>query len=104
MQAQERATDPLQVLLVNYQEMFRGLVKETLSKGLTFNVVGEAAIGAEAIALTETLSPDVVIMDVHMDDMTGIEAALRWDRSTPALLINMLFYDDSLTRRKITDV
>ena len=74
MQAHEQATDPLQVLRVDDQEMFRGLVKETLSSGDTFSVVGEAATGAEAIALTGELAPDVVIMDVQMDDMTGIEA------------------------------
>jgi DNA-binding NarL/FixJ family response regulator len=74
MQAHEQATDLLQVLLVDDQEMFRGLVKETLSKDRFFNVVGEAATGAEAIALAEALSPDLVIMDVQMDDMTGIEA------------------------------
>jgi DNA-binding NarL/FixJ family response regulator len=74
MQAQERATDPLQVLLVDDQEMFRGLVKETLATDNTFHVIGEAATGAEAIALTGELSPDLVIMDVQMDDMTGIEA------------------------------
>ncbi len=74
MHAQEQATDPLQVLLVDDQEMFRGLVKETLETDNTFNVIGEAATGAEAIALAEELSPDLVIMDVQMDDMTGIEA------------------------------
>lgn len=74
MQAHEQATDPLQVLLVDDQEMFRGLVKETLSTDSTFSVIGEAATGAEAIALTGELTPDVVIMDVQMDDMTGIEA------------------------------
>jgi DNA-binding NarL/FixJ family response regulator len=74
MQAQERATDPLQVLLVDDQEMFRGRVKETLATDNTFHVIGEAATGAEAIALTGELSPDLVIMDVQMDDMTGIEA------------------------------
>ncbi|MDP6824293.1 MAG: response regulator transcription factor [Dehalococcoidia bacterium] len=74
MQAQERATDPLQVLLVDDQEMFRGLVRETLSTDNTFNVIGEAASGAEAIALAGELAPDIVIMDVQMDDMTGIEA------------------------------
>ncbi len=74
MQAQEQATNPLQVLLVDDQEMFRGLVKETLSTDNTFRVIGEAATGAEAIALTGELTPDLVIMDVQMDDMTGIEA------------------------------
>ncbi len=74
MQAQERATDPLQVLLVDDQEMFRGLVRETLSTNHTFTVIGEAASGAEAIALVGELAPDIVIMDVQMDDMTGIEA------------------------------
>ena len=77
MQTQNDARDPLQVLLVDDQELFRGLVRETLSSDKTFKVIGEAATGAEAIALAGELSPDLVIMDVQMDDMTGIEAARR---------------------------
>ena len=83
MQAQEHGHDPWQVLLVDDQEMFRGLVRETLSIDGTFDVVGEAASGAEAIALTGELSPDLVIMDVQMDDMTGIEATRHILSSTP---------------------
>lgn len=77
MQTQEDANEPLQVLLVDDQEMFRGLVRETLSLDDTFEVIGEAASGAEAIALAGALSPDLVIMDVQMGDMTGIEATRR---------------------------
>ena len=74
MRTQKDAHGPLQVLLVDDQEMFRGLVRETLSLDKTFTVIGEAASGAEAIALAGELSPDLVIMDVQMGDMTGIEA------------------------------
>ena len=75
--------DALQVLLVDDQEMFRGLVRETLSVDGTFDVIGEAASGAEAIALTGELSPDLIIMDVLLHDMTGIEAARHILSSTP---------------------
>lgn len=74
MRAQKHAHNPLHVLLVDDQEMFRGLVRETLSIDSIFDVIGEAASGAEAIALAGELSPDLVIMDVQMEDMTGIEA------------------------------
>lgn len=87
MQAHAEATDPLQVLLVDDQEMFRGLVKETLSSDSTFSVIGEAASGAEAIAMTGELTPDVVIMDVQMDDMTGIEATRHILSTMPKLSV-----------------
>ena len=87
MQVQAHANDPLLVLLVDDQEMFRGLVKETLSTDNTFSVIGEAATGAEAIALTGELSPDLVIMDVQMDDMTGIEATRRILSAMPRLSV-----------------
>lgn len=83
MQVREDAHDSLHVLLVDDQEMFRGLVRETLATDDTFQVIGEAASGAEAIAMAGELSPDIVIMDVQMDDMTGIEATRHILASMP---------------------
>lgn len=62
------------LLLVDDQEMFRGLARETLTSDGTFAVVAEADCGREAIDKAGRLHPDVVVMDVQMDDMTGLEA------------------------------
>ncbi len=51
-------------------EMIRGLLEE-----MGYTVVGEAADGLEAVEMTESLRPDVVLMDLKMPDMDGIEAA-----------------------------
>ncbi len=64
-------------------------------------VVGEASTGKEALTLAQTLSPDVVLMDVEMPGMNGIEAttALRSAISRSAIVI-LSIHDDALTRRK----
>jgi DNA-binding NarL/FixJ family response regulator len=62
-------------------------------------VVGEAADGAEAVALAEELSPDVVLMDLHMPGVNGIEATRRLTARRPevaVLALTMLEGDDSV--------
>lgn len=66
-------------------------------------VVGEAGTGAEALAQVELLRPDVVIMDVRMPDLDGIEAtgALTRRGSTPRVLILTTFEDDDYLYRAL---
>jgi DNA-binding NarL/FixJ family response regulator len=61
-------------------------------------VVGEAVTGEEAIQLTETLLPDLVLMDIHMPGITGIEATARICAQHPrsAILIVTMLDDDSV--------
>ncbi|MEI2776581.1 MAG: response regulator transcription factor [Tetrasphaera sp.] len=62
------------VLLVDDQELFRAGVARILNAHDGITVVGEAADGAEAVAAVESLAPDVVLMDIRMPIMDGVEA------------------------------
>lgn len=63
------------VLLVDDHETFRNIARDQLAVDSSFQVVGEAADGTNAIELTAQLHPNVIVMDIQMPDMSGIEAA-----------------------------
>jgi DNA-binding NarL/FixJ family response regulator len=65
------------VLIVDDQPLMRAGFKSVLEASGQVDVVGEAATGAEAIEQARRLDPDVVLMDVRMPDMDGIEATRR---------------------------
>lgn len=76
-------TDPVRILLVDDQQLIRlgfGLV---LGAEDDLDVVGEASNGAEAIDLAATLRPDVILMDVRMPGLDGIEATRRIVAANP---------------------
>ena len=62
------------VLLADDQELFRAGVARILNAQDGIAVVGEAADGAEAVAAADALAPDVVVMDIRMPGMDGVEA------------------------------
>ena len=64
----------IRVLLADDHELIRGGLKGLLQATDDIDVVGEAADGAAAVALARELHPDVVVMDVRMPEMDGIEA------------------------------
>ena len=63
-------------------EMIKGLLRE-----LGHTVVGHAVNGREAVAMTKELAPDVVLMDIKMPEMDGIEAAGHIERECPTPLV-----------------
>jgi DNA-binding NarL/FixJ family response regulator len=65
------------VLIVDDQPLMRAGFTSVLQASGQIDVVGEAATGAEAIEQARRLKPDVVLMDVRMPDMDGIEATRR---------------------------
>ncbi len=66
--------DPVRVLLVDDQEVVRRGLEMILSAEDDLEVVGHATTGREALVAVAALRPDVVLMDVQMPDMDGIEA------------------------------
>ncbi|MEW2297048.1 response regulator transcription factor [Streptomyces sp. NPDC006743] len=67
----------IDVLVVDDQFLVRSGLAALLRAAPGMRVVGEAADGAEAVALTATTRPDVILMDIRMPGMTGIEATRR---------------------------
>ena len=64
----------IRLLLVDDHELMRQGLRSILDRDPDVEVIGEAASGREAVELARTLSPDVVVMDVAMKDLNGIEA------------------------------
>jgi DNA-binding NarL/FixJ family response regulator len=64
---------PIRILLVDDQELFRGGVRVALEAQPDFVVVGEAANGQEALRAIDELGPDVVLLDIRMPVLDGVE-------------------------------
>ena len=87
----------IRVLFVDDHEMVRIGISSYLSTQEDISVVGEAASGREGIEKAEELKPDIILMDLVMDDMNGIEATQYIKQHQPSVKIVMLtsFIDDN---------
>jgi DNA-binding NarL/FixJ family response regulator len=93
--------DGIRVVVVDDHELFRGgLVGLLQERG--FDVVGEAALAANGIQLVLDLSPDVVLMDLNMPGMSGIEATQRLTAAAP--LVRVVVLTVMATERNVMDV
>jgi DNA-binding NarL/FixJ family response regulator len=82
------------ILLVDDHDLFRTGLRNLLEeRGV--HVVGEAAAGAEAVRLVRELAPDVVIMDLHMPGMSGIEAIRQIAAIAPLTRVLVLTISDN---------
>jgi DNA-binding NarL/FixJ family response regulator len=87
---------PIRVLLADDQLMFRDGLRTLLSIQPGIQVVGEAKDGREAIAKSASLRPDVVLMDLRMPGMNGVEATQELRARQPSVRVIVLttFDDD----------
>ena len=77
------------LLLADDHRMLRDSLRRSMEEN-GFDVVGEAADGAEAVQLAQTLQPDVVLMDVSMPNLDGVEATRQISRLVPDAQVVML--------------
>jgi DNA-binding NarL/FixJ family response regulator len=86
------------VVIVDDHKILRDGLKAILRFGDEFEVVGESDSGSEAILLVRKLKPDIVIMDVFINGLNGIEATVDILRTAPSTRIVILsMYDDENT-------
>lgn len=88
-------TSKLRLLLCDDHALFRDGLSSLLSYQDDFIVAGQAASGEEALSLALDLRPDVVLMDIDLPGINGIEATRRLKQSLPDVIVVMLtVYDD----------
>jgi DNA-binding NarL/FixJ family response regulator len=87
---------PIRVLVVDDHQLFREGVRALLASLPNTVVVGEASSGSEAVERAQALHPEVVLMDVKMPDMNGIEATRRLLAAEPGVgvIVVTMFEDD----------
>jgi DNA-binding NarL/FixJ family response regulator len=92
-------SDKIRVLIVDDHPLFRDGMHGLLDSVSETDVVGEATSGEEAITLAESLQPDVILMDIKMPGMNGLQAMREILNTSPhirILIVSMLEDDDSI--------
>jgi DNA-binding NarL/FixJ family response regulator len=92
-------TEPIRILIADDNLRFRQGLRTLLQAAPEMEVVGEAGSGDEAVALADGLQPDVILMDIKMPDVNGIEATHTILESSPhigILMLTMVEDDDAV--------
>src|SRR5262245_39570844 len=88
----------IRILIADDQAITRSGLQTMLAAHQDMQVIGEARDGKEVVELAASLQPDVILMDVRMPGINGIEATRRIHRTSPhiAILVLTVFDDDTL--------
>lgn len=85
----------LRILIVDDEKAVRTALGRLLATRKEWQVVGEAADGAEAVGKARELRPDIIIMDITMPDMNGLEAMPEIKKALPAAEVLIFTQHDS---------
>lgn len=90
----------LRILIADDHDLMRRGLRALLESHPGWEICGEASTGREAVSLTEELKPDIIILDITMPELNGVDAARRILRSTPEteVLLLSVHYSDQLIR------
>src|SRR5271163_2741469 len=96
----EREMKTLRILIADDHDLMRRGIKGMLQSHAGWEICGEAHTGREAVSKAEELKPDIVILDISMPDLNGVDAAKRIRKSSPdtEVLILSVHYSDQLIR------
>jgi DNA-binding NarL/FixJ family response regulator len=89
------STSTIRILLVDDQPLFRSAIATLISAQPDMEVVGEAENGLEGVEMAHELKPDLVVLDVEMPVMNGVEAVRLLRDQLPAVKVVMLTVSDS---------
>jgi DNA-binding NarL/FixJ family response regulator len=78
---------PIKIVVVDDNAVIRHLVRKVLDRPQQWELVGEAGDGMVAVEIVKELQPDIVIMDVQMPRLDGIEATKRIAASVPRTIV-----------------
>lgn len=92
--APARDADVIRVLIVDDHALVREGVRHVLTSDSGFDVVGEASTGEDAVRLSAELAPDVVVLDLTMPGMSGLDAAPRIREAAPEARLLVLSIHD----------
>src|ERR1700756_4850983 len=95
-----QASNQLRILIADDHELVRRGVRALLSSKPGWVVCAEAATGREAVTMAEEQKPDIVVMDISMPDLNGLEAARKIRKQLPKteVVILSLHYSDQLVQ------
>ena len=86
----------VRVLTVDDQATFRGIAREVIDATPGFDAVGEAASGEEALAAVARLHPELVLLDVRMPGLDGIEVARRLSATHPDTFVVLISIEEPM--------
>ena len=100
----DRTSKPLRILIADDHAVARAGIRGLFGERPLLQVVGEAANGVEAISQAMALQPDVIVMDVSMPQMNGIEATRKIHDALPYIqIVGLSTYNDEDTERSMRE-
>lgn len=85
---------PIRILIADDHQLLRQGIRNFLALEPDFEIIGEAADGEEAVAKTEALQPDILLLDINMPKLTGIEVAGKLKALCPEVRVLVLTIHD----------
>src|SRR5207249_8426634 len=96
--------DTLKILIADDHHEFRAEIAEFLSKQPGLEIIAQAADGIDALYWAHSTSPDLILMDISMPAMSGLEAARRIKEELPHIKIVFVTIHEEMTYQTLADV
>ena len=97
-------TEPVRILIADDHELVRDGIRSRLENSPELQIVGEAVNGLQAVQMVDELAPDLILMDINMPKLNGLDAVERIkDKNLPTRILLLSIHDDAeYLRRAMT--